>query len=91
MVRCILNGCTQELKLDTGSLVSILTDGMVQNICGAGVCRSYQKAEDYDNNALKFIDETTDVKNKNTTKQYFSCRNYNQSPLFGRDLGIKFN
>lgn len=46
MVRGILNGCRRELELDTGSSVSIMTDGMVRNIRSSKVGRRHQKARD---------------------------------------------
>lgn len=90
--RCLLNGCVQELELDTGSSISIVTEGMMRYIRSAKVYRTYLKANDYGNNSIKFVGETTrNVKIKNAIEQHtFLLVNNNLSPLFGKDLCKKY-
>lgn len=67
MVGCIINSCTQELELDLGSSVNILTEGMLRNVRGANM-RTNQKAKSYSSKVIKFIGKTTlNVKIKTLT------------------------
>lgn len=66
----------------------ILREGMVRNIRGSKMCRTYQTAKDYCNNAIKSIFGTTlSAKVKSTTKQHtLHLVKNNLLTLFEREL-----
>lgn len=84
----MLNVCTRELELDTGSLESLLTVEMVRDIRRAKIVRTYQKAKDYGNSVIQFVWETTlNISISNRTKPHtFQISLNNLSPLLGRKL-----
>lgn len=80
-------------KHTSRGIVSIVTEGMERNTRTSTVFKMYQKAKEYNNNAIKFVGETKlIVKIIHMIKQHtFLVLINNMSPLCGSDLCNRYH